>query len=261
MRLARGNDLFRIGGRHSFRSCAGGFLRRGELVDRNDPIVGVLDCIGIEGGAVVEGDTLLQLERIAQPILAGFPGFSKTRHDLGGRWHPDERLAHIEHDADGRIEKRHLRVERAIDIEAESVDQRAALLVALQTALGGRAATGGDAADPGCSERGHSGGPGIGQCGAARCHKLPGGGERDRAIRRRMILGHGVLQCGERRKRSGGVVPSVVTACVVSLQIERVRPSFDECHMIPVHEFYQIAAALERPCRAQAANVLTPRIE
>ena len=72
-----------------------------------------------------------ELEGVAQAVFAGFPGFGQARHDLGGGRHPDQRLADIEHDADGRIEKGHLRVERAVDIEAEPVDQRAAVLIAL----------------------------------------------------------------------------------------------------------------------------------
>src|SRR3954447_14015302 len=83
------------------------------------------------------------------------------------------------------------------------------------------------------------------------------------------VIGRFGVECssvmGSSRMASAGsapaaVLPSVLTACVVSLQFERLRPSFDECHMIPVHDLYQIAAALESLHRGRAADDLTPRI-
>ena len=54
------------------------------------------------------------------------PLFGQAGHELARLRLPDERLAHVERDADGRIEIGDLWIERIVEIAVESIHQAAA---------------------------------------------------------------------------------------------------------------------------------------
>ena len=90
------------------------------------PIHGEFDGFGIERRAVVELDALFEFEGVLLGVRRDVPRVGQTGYELAGFRLPDQRLAHVERYADGRIEVGDLRIERIVYVETEPVGQAAA---------------------------------------------------------------------------------------------------------------------------------------